>query len=386
MSRIRVEPLIDDPEAVRTITDYWAQNDDLAFTHRVGAVAAALGIKSRDVARLVTQFSCAYVPEWPCTGCGGIRPLASRAEYTGARPGRYTWDCASCAERFAAEADAASQAKVREHYPGIPADPAEPRGLVDRVLLLSLARTGGTAGVCTVGPLAEANPPLSPTAYEDCRILARLHERGHTAVDPASDPEAFEWDEYDRPERFDPLLVRWRVAESPLVYADPARVREALLASPTEWDEAALLRLCRSLLVQECFQFLELVLERNHLPFFPGRGTRDLFEKLVEDFSVAHVYNLIWRSAREVVEYSGTAPITPRHTGATIVHEISRKAEFTLARGIELKPYRRDWGAPRSRLAEVVFDLLLDLSEEIVFHTSWRSLQDLVTSRAAAAR
>ena len=57
MSRIQVEPLIDDPEAVRTITDYWAQNDDLAFTHRVGAVAAALGINSRDVARLVTQLS-----------------------------------------------------------------------------------------------------------------------------------------------------------------------------------------------------------------------------------------------------------------------------------------------------------------------------------------
>ena len=176
MSRIRVEPFTDEPEGIRAITDYWAQNDDLTFTHKVGATAAALGIRERDVVRLVTQFSRAYVPDWPCGACGGIRPLASRAEYTRARLDRLAWYCRGCLERFAAEADAARRTEVEKHYPGT-ASPSHPPGLVDRVFLLALARIGRSASDGSVGPLAEANPPLSPTAYEDDQILARLHER-----------------------------------------------------------------------------------------------------------------------------------------------------------------------------------------------------------------
>ena len=384
MSRIRVESFTDDPEAIRAITDYWAQDDDLAFTHKVGAVAAVLRIRGRDVVRLVTQFSRAYVPDWPCSACGGIRPLASRAEYTQARSGRLAWYCHDCLERFAAEADAARRAAVEKHYPGI-ASPSRPPGLVDRVLLLSLAQVEEPGRHGVVGPLAEANPPLSPTAYEDDQILARLHERGHIAVDPASDPAAFEWDEYDRPEGFDPLRVKWRLPDAPLASAESPLVRE-VLAGTSEGAHAALLRLCRAVLVQEGFQFLELVLDRNQFPFYPGRGTRELFDQLVEGFSVAQIYNLIWRSAREAVAYAERAAITPEHAGATVVHEISRKAEYTLSRGLELKPYRRDWGAPRSRLSVVLFDLLLEIGEDPAFLTPWRALQDLVTQRIADAR
>jgi hypothetical protein len=385
VSRIRVEPFIDDPEAIRAITEYWAQDDDLAFTHKVGAVAAVLGIRARDVVRLVTQFSRAYVPEWPCGACDGIRPLASRAEYTQARSGRLAWYCHGCLERFAAEADVARRAEVEKYYPGI-ASPSRPPGLIDGVLLLSLARIEGSGSQGSVGPLTGANPPLSPTAYEDYQILARLHERGHIAVDPTSDPTAFEWDEYGRPERFDPLRIRWRLADFPLASAEAPRVRREVLADASEGDHAALLRLCRTVLVQECFQFLELVLDRNQLSFFPGRGTRELFERLVEDFSVAQVYNLIWRSARGAVEYAGKAAITPEHAGATVVHEISRKAEYALATATELKPYRRDRGAPRSRLGEIVFDLLLEIGEDAAFLTPWRALQDVVSQRIAAVR
>jgi hypothetical protein len=381
MSRICVEPLTDDPDGVRAITDYWAQNDDLHFIHKVGAVAAVLGVRDRDVARLVTQFSRAFVAEWPCGGCGGVRPLTSRADYTRARPGRFAWYCRSCVERLTAEEDAARRAKVQEHVPGSLSDPPHPPRLVDRVYLLSLARVG--EGAALVGPLADANPPLSPTAYKDYWILARLHEGGHIAVDPASEPAAFEWDEDDRPESFDPLLVRWRRADVPLVPPDATPARVGLAAS-TDEDQAALLRLCHAVLVQECFQFLGLILDRNHLPFYPGRGTSELFDRLVEDFSVAQIYNLIWRSARHSVDYAVQAAISPEHTGATVVHEISRKAEFTLAKALELKPYRRDWGAPRSRLAEVVFDLLLGIGDEAAFLTPWRTLRHLVAERLAA--
>lgn len=385
MSRIRVEPFTDEPEGIRAITDYWAQNDDLTFTHKVGAIAAALGIRERDVMRLVTQFSRAYVPDWPCGACAGIRPLASRAEYTRARSGRLAWYCRGCLERFAAEADAARRTEVEKHYPGT-ANPSHLPGLVDRVFLLALARVRESGSDGSVEPLAEANPPLSPTAYEDCQILARLHERGHIAVDPASEPAAFEWDEYDRPERFDPLRVKWRLADFPLASAEAPRVRREVLADANERDHAALLRVCRTVLVQECFQFLELVLDRNQLPFFPGRGTRELFERLVEDFSVAQVYNLIWRSAREAIDYAGKAAITPEHAGATVVHEISRKAKYTLAQELALKPYRRDWGAPRSRLGEVVFDLLLEIGEDPAFLTPWRDLQELALQQVAAVQ
>lgn len=195
MSRIQVEPFTDDPEGIRAITDYWAQDDDLAFTHKVGTVAAALGLRERDVVRVVTQFSQAYVPEWPCSACGGIRTLASRAEYTRVRSGRLAWYCRGCLERFAAEADAARRVEVEKHYPGI-ASPSWPPGLIDGLLLLSLGRVAEPGNHGSAGPLAEANPPLSPTAYEDSQILARLHERDtspwtpHRTLRPSSGTSA----------------------------------------------------------------------------------------------------------------------------------------------------------------------------------------------------
>lgn len=377
MSEIRVETFTDDPVLARAAADYWSQDEQHAFRFKVAPIAASLGVRVRDVAPRLAEASIAFVPEWPCRPCGGRRTLGNREDYVRGRFRPYEWLCTACLERRAAEMSAARRAAIRRHFPAQPEQAASQLILMDRVYLMSLGRLGSDGPGAPSGPVTRAYPPLSPTPFQDRRVIERLHAQRLIQVDSESDLDAFDWDENGRPEAFDPLHVSWIVPlrpeepEAPLVPFQ--RVHEHELASA--------LQLCKSVLVQECFQYLEFVVaEHPRLAFEPGRGTRELFESLVGVLSVAQVYNLIWRSAKNTAVYAEQEGLTPRHAGSIVVAKIRDKAEYLLSRELPVEPYRRDWRVPRSRLSEVLFDELFPVSAEAPFTRPWNELEEAIAA------
>lgn len=378
MTEIRVETFTDDPALAQAAANYWCQDEQHAFRLKVAPIAASLGIRVRDVAPRVAGASIAFVPEWPCRSCGGRRPLANREDYVRGRSRPYEWLCTACLERRVAEVATARRATIRRCFPAVPNRAASRLTLMDRVYLMSLARLGKGGPGSPSGPIARVYPPLSPTPFQDRLIVERLHAQRMIQVDPESDLDAFDWDEDGRPEDFDRLHVSWIIPARP---DEPEAITATASDGVQEHELASALQLCRSVLVQECFQCLEFVVsEHRRLAFDAGRGTRELFHELVQDLSVAQVYNLIWRSARNTAEYAEKQGLTPRHAGSIVITQLRQKAEYLLSRDLPIDPYHRDWRIPRSRLNEVLFDGLFPVGAEAAFTTRWSELEEMITA------
>lgn len=376
MSEIRVETFTDDPALAQAATDYWSQDGEHAFRFKVAPIAASLGIRVRDVAPRLAEASIAFVPDWPCRSCGGRRALTNREDYVRGRSGPYEWLCTECVERRAVEMAAARRAALRRHFPAQPRQAASRLILMDRVYLMSLGRLGKDGLGGPSGPVAKAYPPLSPTPFQDHLIVERLQAQRLIEVDPESDFDAFDWDEDDRPEAFDPLHVSWIIPTQP----DEPEAQLVSLQRMHEHEQASALHLCRSVLVQECFQYLEFALAEHRLAFRPGKGTRDLFERLVAELSVAQIYRLIWRSAKDTAAFAERQRLTPDHAGATVINHLSHTAGYLLSRELPIDPYRRDWRVPRSRLSEVLFDELFPVGAEEAFTTRWSDLEETIAA------
>ena len=378
MSEIRVETFTGDPALAQAAADYWSQDEQHAFRFKVAPIAASLGVRVRDVAPRVAEASIAFVPEWPCRSCGGRRTLGNREDYVRGRSRPYEGLCTACLERRAAEVAAARRAAIRRCFPAVPNRGASRLTLMDRVYLMSLARLGKGGPGSPSGPIARAYPPLSPTPFQDRLIVERLHAQRLIQVDPESDLDAFDWDEDGRPEDFDRLHVSWIIPARP---DKPEAITAAASDRVQEHELASALQLCRSVLVQECFQCLEFVVsEHRRLAFEPGRGTRELFESLVGVLSVAQVYNLIWRSAKNTAVYAEQEGLTPRHAGSIVVTKIRDKAEHLLSRALPIDGYGRPWRVPRSRLSEVLFDELFPVGAEVAFTRPWSELEEAIAA------
>ncbi|HYR09060.1 MAG TPA: hypothetical protein VEQ60_14860 [Longimicrobium sp.] len=375
MNEIHVETFASDARLAQAGVEYWSQDEEGAFRFKVAPIAASLGIRVRDVAPRLAETSTAFVPEWPCRGCGGRRILANREDYVRGRSGPYEWLCTACVERRAAELAAARRAAIRTHFPAVRSVVFSELSLMDRVYLMSLARLGKGGPGAPSGPVARAYPPLSPTPFQDRLIVERLRAQRLIQVDPDSDLDAFDWDEDGRPEIFDPLHVSW------IIPARPKEPETPLVASRHEHELASALQLCRSVLLQECFQYLEFaVAEHPRLSFYPGRETRELFETLLVDLSVGQIYRLIWSSAKNAVAYAEKQGLAPRHAGSTIITRMRNRADHLLSDGRPIEAYQRNWRVPRSRLHEVLFDVLFPVGAEAAFTTRWSDLKERIAT------
>ncbi|WP_420128149.1 hypothetical protein [Longimicrobium sp.] len=373
MSEIRVETFTGDPALAQAAAAHWSQDEQHAFRFKVAPIAASLCSRVRNVAPRVAKASIAFVPEWPCRSCGGRRPLANREDYVRGRAGPYEWLCNACLERRQAEVATARRAAIRRCFPALPDRAASRLTLMDRVYLMSFARLAKGGPENPSGAVAQAYPPLSPTPFQDRLIVERLHAQRLIQVAPESDLSAFDWDEDGRPEAFDPLHVSWLIASQPEPEAP-------LVPFQREHEFASALQLCRAVLIQECFQYLEFTLAEHRLAFRPGRGTHDLFERLIADLSVAQIYRLIWRSAKDTAAFAERQRLTPDHAGATVINQLAHTASYLLSRELPVDPYRRDWRVPRSRLSEVLFDELFPLGAEAPFAARWSALEETIAA------
>lgn len=242
--------------------------------------------------------------------------------------------------------------------------------LRDAVFLSALYRNAhidaaGTAG----GPYAKERP-LSPTTELTKNMLGHLSGRRLISVSSSSPLECFEFDdELTRVTAHYVFKVRYRIF--PMLPA--GMIAEAMLAIDAmardgfwlEQEGAAdhALSLWKELALHECLETFEHQGQLHKLQPPAGEKTIVTFQALLEDLSVAQVYNIVWSSARNAAAYYQRGGITKQQASNSMVGSCRTRADKAKVDGWEIKPYGRNYERPRSELSHVLHDVFLKIGE-----------------------
>lgn len=296
--------------------------------------------------------------------------------------GRWQCHCEHCLDdrkRFAQMMREVKEEKIRAFCHTIrPTDIHQPAAqdldLRTAVALLVLARTclfvdeaGGdqsSRSRMTLEALADATIPLAPRGGLASSMLAELSTQGLIAISELSPPDAFTFEEGEL-RSYDPSRVLWS-----LTVEDPEQLLSAIsrLAQnaaewPSHWNQAVK-NVWVEIALAECKEYFRYAAEERRLPEAGEKSTETMLRGLVESFSVAQCYRIIWTGAQRASDFLVRKRCNTKHAANYMIGECQRWADRAKAENWEVKPFKRNFDLPRSSISHVFFDVFLKIGED----------------------
>jgi len=243
--------------------------------------------------------------------------------------------------------------------------------LRDMLYLTAFYRNAHIGERGIAGPPYSKERPLSPTYDLTREILAHLRRRGIIEVSPTSPLDAFEYnDELTEVTAHFIYKVQYRLLPMLPValIGDVMRGIEGL-AKTGHWnfrrgeasDES--LAVWQELALQECLEMFRHQGQLHGLEPPSGEKTILTFRSLLEDFSVAQIYNIVWSAARNAAAYYQRGGVSKAQAANSMVGSCRTRGDKARVDGWEIKPYNRNYDRPRSELSHVLHDVFLGIGE-----------------------
>ena len=221
----------------------------------------------------------------------------------------------------------------------------------------------GNEHLSTIEPLLDYPPcTLSPDLLYDQKILRCLVENHLLLVSLKTTREAVELHGNDKVSinfgisTFDLALDQHQVSELIAKFFDAGAIHD-IKQTPS------FIELCKEVQLNECLSYLKAVLEDHKLSLLPGEKTQLVLSQCLEKFSVAQVYNFIWRAARDAAAYYMRSSIPKRQAANSVVGAIARNMEQSLANSWDVKSFNRNYNFPQSSLSRVIFNTILGTND-----------------------
>lgn len=377
MPLIHIHMLTSNERIKDLCTLFWATKPDQKFTHTVSELAARFGVKSPEVSKLVAEGCQAYSEGNICAQCGQPFVYSSRADYQQklkfVNANRV---CAPCAAKEAeareilrlADLDLKRQA-IRNYYARASRPPLniDELSFENAVYLLSFIRATASEDLLTYGPLEAIKEPLSPSLNFSYEMLKQLYGQHYITVHPTSSVDAFGFEDGE-PSTLYLNHVLWSLNfGSDITAAQKYVVELERILRTGEWPEhwySERLPLWKKIALQECLEYLDVVLNEHNLNLTPGEKTLLVFRNVLEEYSVGQAYNMIWRAGKDAAAFYMRGGVSKAHASNTVVGAIQRNAERAKAEGWETKAYRRDRRCPESITSQVLFNTALKIGED----------------------
>ena len=309
------------------------------------------------------------------------RDVTSSCPQCGHSDGRRPCHCEHCLEdrrQFTEMMREAKEERIRAFcYTTWPTDIHQPAAqdldLRTAVALLALSRTclfvdeadsNETSPSCmTLESLADATIPLAPRGDLVSSLLGELSAQGLIAISELSSPDAFTFEEGEL-RSYDPSRVRWL-----LTVEDPERLLAeiSLLAEdadqwPSHWS-TGVKDLWLEIALGECKEFFRHSAEQRRLPETGEKSTETMLKSLLQHFSVAQCYLIIWIGAQRAADFLVRNGCNTKHAANFMIGECQRWADRARAENWEVKPFKRNFNLPRSAISHVFFDVFLKIGE-----------------------
>ncbi|WP_295815577.1 tetratricopeptide repeat protein [uncultured Deinococcus sp.] len=369
-------------EARAVALEYWSRSATgwKVTTKQLQATMGLTAARLRDAAN-AAAWACS--PTRNCVECGAAFVFSDRKEFETYQQFRHSphsaygrpYVCGGCHDRYAARVKAEQQDihtkrvnVIRERFDlsDVPAVKLDTLSLEDAIYLASVTRTGATEDLRFIRPLGKMDDQPGPTPEFSIQMLDHLHRRGILYVHPASDPAAFDWDG-EAPTGFAIGQVYWGIpmGGQQLPFGEFIQQVEAKLgAGPSEWPEAwvrDIPELWRTIILQEATRHLLHCLKQHGFEFSPGEKTVLVLRAVLEEYSLAQAWNMIWSRAKDAAAYLVRERVPKAQAANSTITRIKSYAENAKANGWTVRASRRDYDTPMPMVSQVLFSHALHL-------------------------
>jgi hypothetical protein len=377
MSLIQLEFTTTDNDIIQVCTCYWKLDEQMNFTYKLTDLANMQNLSSRELSKFVSQSCRALSIKDACSGCATPYVYKNRSDFQ--QRVRYVhtdWLCPTCIEQERARQKALQIAEeerqrelVNSAFSSVEKIPIDLSQLTfeDAVYLLSLIRLAASEDFSHLIPLRLTTEPLAPTENFSREVILQLFHHKLIYISPKSTIDAFVFDS-EYPERFYSDRVSWELPMSSKSENSQDLIEELeTVFRNGDWPESwrsEWQALWKKIALQECLQYLEVGLNEHGLSLNPGEKTYLIFNGALEQYSIAQVYNMIWRAVRDAAAFYVRERVPKQHAANTVVGSIQRQADRAKAEGWDLKPYRRDRRCQESMISQVLFNTVLQIGEK----------------------
>lgn len=122
--------------------------------------------------------------------------------------------------------------------------------------------------------------------------------------------------------------------------------------------------LWKKIAIEECIEYLLYQLKKVGFVFSPGDKTYKVFDSILNDFSVAQVYGIIWKSVAEASRLYLEKRISKSHAANSVIGSCERYADRAKINNWDLFAYKRIPDLPQSILSEFFFYKVLKIGDQ----------------------
>ncbi len=123
-------------------------------------------------------------------------------------------------------------------------------------------------------------------------------------------------------------------------------------------------KLKQSLALAECQEYYNLCIKQRGLPLSPQRSTALMLDNLLQDYSVAQCYRIIYAGARSAADFLVRTSCTAQHASNYMIGACQRWVDRARAEIWEVSPFCRAYELPRSMVSHVLYEDFLKCGDE----------------------
>lgn len=238
--------------------------------------------------------------------------------------------------------------------------------LVDKIFLGTVLRGGLDESYLEIKGEKVYNNKIAPTTPVCRHILKTLLDKNILVVNPNSPLEGFEKGN-DFPKYYFLNKVKYivNIVDDKMSYNE---IIDSLINLKVEYNienSNHLYGLWNFVALNESIEYLQHSIEKaNFGEFQPGEKTISILKELLNNFSVAEIYYIIYHSITKSIKYYHENNITIQHARNTVITNIQNYGERIIANNWEITKYRRSYECKQSILSQFLFNRILEIGEE----------------------
>lgn len=355
-----IEIYSNDEFIIKICHDYWQIDNNGEFIKTATQIAKENNISINETTNISKKYSVFHSEDIFCTICGVAYIYKSRSEFKNTKNFN-TWTCGFCKNQ-AAQKEIDSKLEILNNKAKKFKEQKIDLKTISPNLLVYLAaffRFATDEDLQTTLPFSSIKElRFSPNESINTDILREIYKENLICLSPLSDLSKINIHD-DGTYSFYLNEVRFITpSENPINFIndleDYISSSEFIINNKKEIEILAY-----EISRQECLFYLLHVLDEHGLNYSPGEKTILVIDKCLKEFSVAQIYNFIWRAGKDAAAFYLRHPVSKDHAAKTVVGNIERQYEKALSNDWEVKPYRRNYYYPQSVLSSVLFNSIL---------------------------
>ncbi|MBS2773107.1 hypothetical protein PNH38_17420 [Anoxybacillus rupiensis] len=235
--------------------------------------------------------------------------------------------------------------------------------LEDKLYLSVLIRGGLEEGFDYIKPIMLFENKIAPTDDFANEIILTLTGRGIIMPHSNSNINAFV-DDDNFPRNYYIYKVNYRINVSPADDDYYGMIQRLMYPSQSEFekDQTFCFEMWKKISLHECLEYLLYSMNKVGFEFKPGKKTITVFEHLLEHFSVAQIYSIIYRAIANSTKLYQEQKISKKHAANAVITSCESYGERAIAEGWSLTKYRRNYDLPETLISKVFFTSILKIA------------------------